>query len=91
MSPRSSRRFPDLRPALAAYSDGELVALFEAFDVRWAYDHEAKSVAISLALVPELAERLEALGTRKTATGQTAGRRNPSIAGAGFEPATSGL
>jgi hypothetical protein len=50
---------PDLRPALATYSDEELAVLFDAFDVRWAYDHEDKSVAISLALVPELAERLE--------------------------------
>jgi site-specific DNA recombinase len=82
---------PDLRPALATYCDEELTALFEAFDLRWEYDHEAKSVAISLALVPELGERLEAIDYETTATGTPAGRRNPSIAGAGFEPATSGL
>jgi hypothetical protein len=32
----------------------------EALDVQWEYDHEDKSVAISLALVAELAEQQEA-------------------------------
>jgi hypothetical protein len=49
------------------------------------YDHEDKSVAISLALMPELAERLQDLDPETNTTGAMAGRGNPFIAGAGSE------
>ena len=77
---------PDLGPALASYDDDELVELFDAFNLEARYNHTEKTLALSVAVFPELAAILE---NRRPA--EVASRSNPSIAGAGFEPATSGL
>jgi hypothetical protein len=73
---------PDLRKALAGATPEELAELMEAFDVTARYNHLAKTLELSVALAPELAE------TKRPPGG---GRRKSGIAGAGFEPATSGL
>ena len=80
------KTFPDLRPALLSYSDEELAELFEAFDLEARYNHLDKTLKLSVTVFPELAEILEDERPLKAA-----GRRNSLIAGAGFEPATSGL
>ena len=77
---------PDLRPALDRYSDEELAELFDALDLEARYNHHEKTLKLSVAVLPELAELL---GSERPA--ERAGRSKSPIAGAGFEPATSGL
>ena len=77
---------PDLRPALESYSDEELADLFAAFDLEARYNHQERTLRLSVAVFPELAEILESERPL-----EAAGRSKSSIAGAGFEPATSGL
>ena len=77
---------PDLRPALARYGPAELADLFDAFDVTVTYDKPSHSLelaaTITADLVPAASERLQPPRRRS---------QNSGIAGAGFEPATSGL
>ena len=80
------KTLPDLRPALLSYSDEELADLFEAFDLEARYNHLDKTLKLSVTVFPELAEILE--DERPL---EAAGRSKSFIAGAGFEPATSGL
>jgi site-specific DNA recombinase len=77
---------PDLRPALASYSDEELAELFSVFDIEARWNHQEKTLKLSATVFPELAEALEAERPL-----EAAGRSKSFIAGAGFEPATSGL
>ena len=62
-----------------------MAEILETFDIRARYNHITKTVELSVALAPELTQLLGA----KAVTGS--GRRKPEVAGAGFEPATSGL
>jgi len=78
---------PDLRPALASYSDEELAELFDAFDLEMRYDHLEKTLKLSATVFPELSDVLKENDRPR----DWAGRRKSYIAGAGFEPATSGL
>jgi site-specific DNA recombinase len=93
---------PDISAALTSYSPEELRELFEALDLEVRYDKRNHSADISIALIPELLEGLlqpqsgsEAVSAdfspEKTRPATGAGQRSRSIAGAGFEPATSGL
>jgi hypothetical protein len=90
---------PDLSAALASYSSEELRELFAALDLEVRYDKRSGSGEVSIALIPELLEGLlrpenapaEDLTPEKTRPATGAGQRSLSIAGAGFEPATSGL
>jgi site-specific DNA recombinase len=87
---------PDLSAALASYSDEDLAELFAAFDLEVRYDKRADTAEISIALVPELLAGLTApvgseASPETTRPARRAGQRSRSIAGAGFEPATSGL
>jgi hypothetical protein len=77
---------PDLRPALESYGDEDLAELFDAFGLEARYNHHEKTLNLSVTVFPELAEILE--DERPL---EAAGRRKSFIAGAGFEPATSGL
>jgi hypothetical protein len=77
---------PDLRPALFSYSGQELAELFSIFDIEARWNHHEKTLKLSATVFPELAEALE--GERPL---EAAGRSKSFIAGAGFEPATSGL
>ena len=77
---------PDLRPALESYNEEELAQLFDAFGVEARYNHHERTLKLSVTVYPELAEILE--DERPL---EAAGRRKSFIAGAGFEPATSGL
>ncbi len=77
---------PDLRPALASYSDEELAELFSIFDIEARWNHHEKTLKLSATVFPELAEALE-----RERPLEAAGRSKSFIAGAGFEPATSGL
>jgi hypothetical protein len=77
---------PDLRPAIESLSDEELADLFEVFDLEARYNHLEKTLQLSVTVFPELAQILE--DERPI---EAAGRRKSFIAGAGFEPATSGL
>jgi site-specific DNA recombinase len=76
---------PDLRAALASYGPAELRDLFDAFEVTVTYDKPSHSLelaaTIAAGLVPD-AERLQPPRRRS---------QDCDIAGAGFEPATSGL
>ena len=77
---------PDLRPALGSYSDEELAELFSVFDIEARRNHHEKTLKLSATVFPELAEALE-----RERPLEAAGRSKSFIAGAGFEPATSGL
>jgi site-specific DNA recombinase len=77
---------PDLRPALATYTDEELAELFSVFDIEARWNHHEKTLKLSATVFPELAEALE-----EERPLEAAGRSKSFIAGAGFEPATSGL
>ena len=76
---------PDLRPALARSSPAELADLFDAFDVTVTYDKPSHSLELAATVTAALVPAPETL--------QPPHRRsqNCDIAGAGFEPATSGL
>ena len=74
---------PDLRDALYDYGPAELVQLFEDFDVEVEYDKNQRllRVAATLALDPSPEKARPPRGRSHKC----------DIAGAGFEPATSGL
>jgi hypothetical protein len=76
---------PDLRQALQSYSDEELAELFNAVDLEARYNHHENTLELSVTVFPEVAELLECERPAE------AGRSKSFIAGAGFEPATSGL
>ena len=82
---------PDLSGALASYSAEELLDLFAAFDLQVSYDKRDHSAEVSVALIPELLEPLAEAVPPKERPANWAGQSSRSIAGAGFEPATSGL
>jgi hypothetical protein len=77
---------PDLRPALNAASEEELVEIFRAFDLTITYDkHEQRlhvAATITPVLLPSSAQRQRPPEGRSQIN---------DIAGAGFEPATFGL
>jgi hypothetical protein len=77
---------PDLRPALETYTDEELAELFDVFDLEVRHNHTDKTIALSAAVFPELAELLE-----EKRPLEVAGRSKPFIAGARNErvPATA--
>jgi site-specific DNA recombinase len=77
---------PDLRPALESYNEEELAELFNAFGLEARYNHHEKTLKLSVTVFPALAEILESERPL-----EAAGRSKSFIAGAGFEPATSGL
>ena len=76
---------PDLRPALQSYTR-KLAGLFATFEIEARYNHHEQTLQLSATVFPELADVLE-----DERSLQAAGRSKSSIAGAGFEPATSGL
>jgi len=82
---------PDLSDALLSYSDAELAELFATFDLAIRYDRDQHAADISIALIPELIGSLADSAPEATRPATGAGQRSRSIAGAGFEPATSGL
>ena len=59
---------------------------FDALDLEARYNHLEKNLVLSVPVFPELAEILESERPL-----EAAGRSKSFIAGAGFEPATSGL
>ncbi len=76
---------PDLRPTLARYSPAELADLFDSFEVTVIYDKPSHSLELVATVAADLVpppERLQPPHGRS---------QNCDIAGAGFEPATSGL
>ncbi len=77
---------PDLSDAIFASSPSELAEIYDAFEVVAYYDKRDNSLEITATVVPELWDDPE-----NEPPAQRAGRRTSSIAGAGFEPATSGL
>jgi hypothetical protein len=76
---------PDLRPALARYGPAELADLFDAFDVTVTYSKPSHALELAATITSDLVPAPEKL--------QPPLRRSQGsdIAGAGFEPATSGL
>ena len=74
---------PDLRDELVDYGPAELVQLFEDFDIEIEYDKHQRLLRI--------AATLELDPTPETARPPRRRSHNCDIAGAGFEPATSGL
>jgi site-specific DNA recombinase len=74
---------PDLSAALADYDDAELAELFNDFDIEVTYNKHERTLQLAATL---------ALGPPpETPRPPTQRSRNSDIAGAGFEPATSGL
>ncbi len=76
---------PDLRPALARYEPAELADLFDAFDVTVTYDKPNHSLELAATVTADLVPAPERLQPPRRRS------QNCDIAGAGFEPATSGL
>ena len=76
---------PDLRPALARYGPAELADLFDAFDVTVTYDKPSHSLELAATITADLVPAPERLQPPRRRS------QNSEIAGAGFEPATSGL
>ncbi len=76
---------PDLRQALHRYDPEELSDLFDAFDVTVTYDKPTRSLELAATVTAELTTTPEA---PRPPRGRSQGS---DIAGAGFEPATSGL
>ena len=74
---------PDLSAALRDYSDAELAELFNDFDIEITYNKHERSLQIAATLALDPAPKPPRPPTRRS--------RNSDIAGAGFEPATSGL
>jgi hypothetical protein len=74
---------PDLSDALADYAPPELAQLLEDFDVEITYDKHRRTLQLAATL---------ALDTPPETARPPRGRSHKcDIAGAGFEPATSGL
>ena len=76
------------RSALAISSPEELAEIFDAFGISASYDKRDHSLEVMATVVPELWNEEDREAIRPATR---AGRRTPLIAGAGFEPATSGL
>ena len=76
---------PDLRLALARYGPAELADLFDAFDVTVTYDKPSHSLELAATITADLVPAPERLQPPRRRS------QNSDIAGAGFEPATSGL
>ena len=76
---------PDLRPALARYGPVELADLFDAFDVAVTYDKPRNALELAATITAELVPASETLQPPRRRS------QGSDIAGAGFEPATSGL
>jgi hypothetical protein len=78
---------PDLRPALKAASEEELVEIFRAFDLTITYDKPEQRLHLAATITPEL---LPVLCPNESDRPEGRSQIN-DIAGAGFEPATFGL
>ncbi|HXP98719.1 MAG TPA: hypothetical protein VN845_01490 [Solirubrobacteraceae bacterium] len=78
---------PDLRPALNAASEEELVEIVRAFDLTITYDEHEQRLYLAAASTPEL---LPVLCPNESDRPKGRSQIN-DIAGAGFEPATFGL
>ena len=76
---------PDLRPALAVYGPHDLADLFDAFNITVTYDKPAHTLELAATVTAELVPAPERLRPPRRRS------QNSDIAGAGFEPATSGL
>jgi site-specific DNA recombinase len=76
---------PDLRPALARYGANDLADLFDAFNVSVTYDKPTHTLELAATVTAELVPAPERLRPPRRRS------QNSDIAGAGFEPATSGL
>jgi hypothetical protein len=76
---------PNLRPSLKAAGPEELADLLEAFDVTAVYDKAGRTLELGATVMPELAPDKRYPRRTRAPSGIS------SIAGAGFEPATSGL
>jgi DNA invertase Pin-like site-specific DNA recombinase len=76
---------PDLRPALRRYDEAELAELFDAFDVTVTYDKPSHALELAATVTAEFAPARETLRPLYRRS------QDSDIAGAGFEPATSGL
>jgi hypothetical protein len=76
---------PDLRPALTRYGPVELADLFDAFDVTVTYDKPSHALELAATVTAELVPAPETLQPPRRRS------QGSDIAGAGFEPATSGL
>jgi hypothetical protein len=74
---------PDLRASLKTADAGELAELLEAFDVSAVYDKIGRTLELGATVMPELVPDNKTPPTERRPVGDT------SIAGAGFEPATS--
>ncbi len=83
---------PDLRPALNAASDEELVEIFRAFDLTITYDKHEQRLHLAATITPELLPVLcPNESDRPEGRSQINDIKTLHIAGAGFEPATFGL
>ncbi len=78
---------PDILPSLQTASAEELADLFEAFDVTAVYDKAGRALELGATVMPER-PRQRKTPTERRPVGDIF---HPSIAGAGFEPATFGL
>jgi site-specific DNA recombinase len=76
---------PDLRSALPDYNPEDLAELFDALQVEVTFDKPKQALEIAATLTPELVLLNE---TERPPQGRSL---NSVIAGAGFEPATSGI
>ncbi len=74
---------PDLRDALTDYDERELAQLFDDFDVEVTYNKHKRTLQLAATLALEPAPQTARPPHRRSHTSD--------IAGAGFEPATSGL
>jgi site-specific DNA recombinase len=76
---------PDLRSVMRQAPPDELTELFAAFDLIATYDKEQRALRLAATLSPRTHPRLTKTRPPKRRSGKS------FIAGAGFEPATSGL
>ncbi len=74
---------PDLSDALADYDAAELAQLLEDFDVEVTYNKQERTLQLAATLALDAPPRTARPPHRRS--------HNCDIAGAGFEPATSGL
>jgi hypothetical protein len=76
---------PDLRPALAGYGPVELADLFDTFDVTVTYNKPSHALELAATVTTELVPAPETLQPPRRRS------QGSDIAGAGFEPANSGV